>query len=52
MITLIVILSGLTLFQLLIAWEGYWQIRRDVMRWTAIPWFVMPRETRKYMLTR
>lgn len=50
MITALVILSGLALFQLLIAWEAYWQIRNDVMRWTAIPWFVLPKEERSYMV--
>ena len=49
MILLTTIATGLALFQLLVAIEGYRQIRRDVMKWASIQWFTMPQEERSYM---
>lgn len=48
MIFTLTLLSGLALFQFLIAWEAYWRIRNDTLRWTTQVWFSNPRVERSY----
>lgn len=48
MILLITVLSGLSLFQFLIAWEAFRCLVRDYNKALAINWFVMPREKRSF----
>lgn len=48
MILLATILSGLALFQFLVAIEAYRRIRNDTMRWTRIVWYSEPSVERTY----